>query len=153
MNASLTTYLASELAALPSVPAPVLGQLGYGRDLSCVSDCSDDFAEIDGSTPLIIMQALARRFQTPRGKLLSDSDYGLDLRGKVNRGTTVSDLRALQTQAIGECMKDDRVERVTLELSYAADTLSMRALVTPRDPRLEPFPMVLAITDLVVLSG
>lgn len=156
MNPIIEADIAAQLEELTPIAEAPAGDLGYGRDLSCVSDCTDEFTEIASDTPLIIAQALARRFQTPRGTLLDDKDYGCDLRGMLNRGVTQEELRSLHTRVTNEAVKDERVELVTASVSIdtasAIDqTLQLSMVITPRDPRIEPFAFVLRVTDVQVL--
>lgn len=153
MNDTFAAAMAVQLSELTAVPVPALGEPGYGRDLDCVSDCSDDFREIGPDTPLIIIQALARRYQTPNGSLIEDRDYGCDLCGSLHVGMTQAELRKLHTAAVGEALKDERIETASIRISFKSETntLTLAALITPRDPRLEPFPMVLTITEAAVL--
>lgn len=151
VQASITTQLA-ELALAPTAEAPS-GELGYGRDLSCVSDLADDFREIRGDSPAIILEALMRRYQTPRGTLEDDPDYGLDLVARVNAALTPNELRTLQAQCVGEAKKDERIDTLTMELAYnfASKTLSISGTITPRSPRLNPFTYVFSATSAGVV--
>jgi hypothetical protein len=150
VNAFLNAQIDRLVAELPAVTPPVEGELGWGRELSCVEDCTDSFAEIGPYDPAIIMQAIARRYQTPRGTLLDDPEYGLDLRGYLHKGLTQKDLRQLQTQALGEANKDQRIDRsaTQLTLSFIASIMRVSLRVTPRDPRGNPFPFVVRISGL-----
>lgn len=149
-NPIIAAALARTMTELPAGTPPDDGELGYGHDLACVSDCSDDFAELGPDDPRIILQAIARRYQTPRGGLLDDEEYGFDLRGALHAGMTQRDLRQLQSKAVNEAMKDERVETVTLRLTYAGGEVHGHLHVTPRDPRRAPFAGVLRITDQTV---
>lgn len=147
MNDFLEAQLVRLLAELPAVTPPLEAELGWGRDLICVSDCTDTFAELGPYDPRIIMHAIARRYQTPRGTLLDDPEYGLDLRGFLHKGLAQKDLRQLQTQALGEANKDQRIERsaTQLSLSLVRGVMAVALRVTPRDPRGNPFPFVVRI--------
>lgn len=142
-------------ALLAQIPEPVITpdtQLGYGRDLSCVTDCTDAFEETDPASPRGIAEGLARRFITPRGGLGNDDpDYGYDLTGLLHAGLTADNLRTLQSKLIGEGRKDERIERLSIRLSLATGVLSVSCRITPRDPQLEPFSMVLQVTSAKVL--
>lgn len=152
MNAAVAEALAKSLAETESIVAvPDVGQLGYGRDLACVVDVADDFREVAPSTPQIVIEAIARRFQTPRGTLLDDPDYGFDLRGRLHVGLTQQQLRSLQSACIGEAKKDERVETVSVLLSFGGGVLQVGVTVTPRDPRVDPFRFVLRVTSEQVL--
>lgn len=156
MNPIIEADIAAQLEELTPIAEAPAGDLGYGRDLSCVSDCDDEFIEVASDTPLIIAQALARRFLTPRGTLLDDADYGCDLRGMLNRGVTQEELRSLHTRVTNEAIKDERVEIVTVSASIDTantvdQTVQISMVITPRDPRIEPFAFVLRVTEAQVL--
>lgn len=152
MNPTVAASIAQQLAELVPTSEPTLDEaLGYGRDLSCTSDLADDFREVRGETPEIIMQALQRRFTTPRGTLADDEDYGLDLTTRVHRPLTPNELRSLQSQCIGEARKDERIDTITMRLTYENKTLSVSGTLTPRNPKLNPFTYVLRATSADVV--
>ena len=150
MNPTVAAALERIKAELPTVTAPAEGDLGYGSDLDCVTDCTSDFRTIGPDTPRIILQRLARRFQTPRGSYRQDRDYGLDLRGALHKGMTQRDLRMLQGQAHGEAKKEVTIDRLQLTLtvsgSAAAAVISVRVHVTPLDPRIAPFAGIIRVS-------
>lgn len=153
MNPTLAAAIAADLATLERVVDPPPEPLEYGADLDCVIDCTEDFAELDGSTPRAIAQAVARRYCTPRGGLPDDPDYGCDVRGALNHPTTQAELRTLQSRMKNEAAKDERVERadVTVTFNQAASELSASVTITPRDPRLTAFSFVVRVTSGDVL--
>ncbi len=146
--------IAAEIAALTRVTLAPEGELGYGRDLSCVTDLTADAAEVEPDDPIAVAQACTRRLITPRGSVPDAPDYGLDLRGYCNRGVTASDLSALSGQITSELRKDDRVADAAAVVSTttAQDaTLSVRVLITPADPATDDFAFTLSVTDSDVL--
>lgn len=141
-----------ELRALPRVADVPQPPLYWGSDLSCVTDCDAAFSELPATGALIIAQAVVRRFLTPRGGLLDDADYGLDLRSYCNRGVTQQDLRTLQSRCVAEALKDERVLSARIDVATdLASVLSVRVLITPSDPALGPFTFVLAVSDETTL--
>lgn len=139
------------LGRVTSIPQP---PLLWGSDLSCVTDCDATFSELLPNTPLIVAQAVTRRFLTPRGAVLDDADYGLDLRSYCNRGVTVSDLRTLQARCVAEALKDERVLTVTVNVAITGALgtgLSVTGLITPADPSLTPFTFVLSVDSETTL--
>lgn len=141
----------AELAIDPGrvalVPQP---PLGWGADLSCVTDCDSQFSELtiaDGA--LIVAQSVTRRLITPRGSLLDDADFGFDLRGYCNRGVTQQDLRTLQTRVTAEVLKDERVASAVIDVTISNNGggITVRAQITPADPALQPFTTIIAVTD------
>lgn len=142
----------AELTAIGRVTSIPQPPLLWGSDLSCVTDCDSTFSELLPNSPLIIAQAIVRRFLTPRRGLLDDDGYGLDLRGYCNRGVTQADLRTLQARCVAEAMKDERVSTVTINVTTTSDSgLSVTALITPVDPSLVPFAFVLSVDSETTL--
>lgn len=149
--AAFDTQLAELTAAGRVVTVPV-APLYWGSDLSCVTDCDASFSELPGdNSALIVAQSSARRLITPRGAVLDDPDYGLDLRAYCNRGVTTQDLRALQTRCVAELVKDERVADVEVDVTYAQSALRVQARITPADPSLAPFRFVFAVDTAAAL--
>src|ERR1700745_4062562 len=119
------------------VPVPT-GPLGYGTDLSCVNDCTPDFAEGDPFPARALGEALIRRLMTRKGQLLDDANYGLGIHLWLNRPATPSDLQSYGDQVVGECEKDDRVapSGTTCKVTYdtATNRLGFSLRVVPIDP-------------------
>ena len=153
MNETVRTALAAELAAVAGEALPLSpAELAYGRDLSCTRDLRDDFGELREGDPRIVLEALVRRFETPRGTLDDDEEYGFDLPSRLHSGVTQTELRALQSQCVAEAKKDERVDSASFlnSFSYETNTLTMQGLVRLRS-RAQPFRFVLQATDASVL--
>lgn len=143
--------IAAELALIERmVPTPA-EPLGYGSDISCTDDLDPDMREVEGLE--VLVQALLRRQDCPRGALPDDPSYGISLSEYLNEGTTDADIRALASKIRGELRKDDRVDVVVVTVTPNADgsRLRIREVITPLDPRLGPFAMVLAVTSSSVV--
>lgn len=145
--------IAAELALLTRVADFPAAPLGYGVDISCVSDISPRMDEVDAFTVEGLSQALIRRQDCPRGALPDDPDYGIDVRGACNVGMTAGDVRALQGRIRNELKKDDRVADalVVVTPSPTGGTLSISETITPVDARLGTFKLVLAASSAAVL--
>lgn len=145
--------IAAGLASLERVQSPPSAPFGYGSDLSCAADLSEDMEEVDPNSTLALGQAIARRLDCPRGKLPDDPDYGMDLRGYCNRGVTTSEIRSLATRVRNEVEKDDRIAGVTVTVtpSSTGSTLTVEIAVVPVDPRIGNFGLTLAVTSAEVL--
>lgn len=155
MNQAVTDGVEAQLAELiaggrvADVPEP---PLYWGSDLSCVTDCDAAFSELAPGTPLIVAQAAVRRLITPRGGLRDDPDYGLGLVSYCNRGVTQQDLRTLQSRCEAELLKDERLQAATATVVSAAPSeLTVTVQLTPADPDLSPFALVIAVSDETVL--
>jgi hypothetical protein len=159
-NATLTAAIASELAALAlepiTTPEPdAAAALGYGTDLSCVSDLAFDFGELQPQSVRGIAEALVHRLTTPRGGLLDDATYGLDLRQYLNTGiATPNGISDVSTAVRGECRKDDRVDDVTVTVDFTEATklLDVRLTVLPVDVLLGAFSFTFTLDAAGIVS-
>lgn len=154
---------AAGLAELTPVISAPSGALGYGCDLDCAGDITEDAAEIDArpddpeACRKLLGQALYRRLITAQGALVDDRDYGLGLAVLVNKATSTASLQELSGRIRQEMEKDDRVDQAIVQLTTSAGetgigtnlTISIR--VFPEDPNVGPFSLVLAVTDGTVL--
>lgn len=95
----------------------------YGRDLAGVADVDQLFMEIEGDDAMV--EALARRLITPRGTLIDDDDYGLDLRSYINRKMSEPELAALPSAVANELRKDEGV----LDVSCVLTTFDVGQLI------------------------
>jgi hypothetical protein len=143
----------ADLATMTRVQTVPVDPLNYGRDLSCVLDVTNDFAEVDPNSPLGIAEAVTRRLITTRGDLLDDGTYGFNVRAMLNHPQTVNELRSLEISCINEANKEERVQRADIDVSMNAlgSKISIAVAITPADPVLRPFRFVLAVTDAQVL--
>lgn len=151
MNATLQAAIDSGLATLERVMDAPTGALGYGTDISCTDDLAEPMADVDPTSTTAIAQALLRRLDCPRGRLVDDADYGLDARGYLNRGTTVAELNALAGAVRNEVEKDDRVSSAIVQVAASLSSLSVRIRIVPADPNLDEFSLTLAVTSASVV--
>jgi phage baseplate assembly protein W len=152
-NSIVDAAIAAELATLEREVPVSTAPLGYGIDIDCVTDVAEDWRETDPESPEGIAQASIRRLTTPRGSLVDEPDYGLDLRAYANRGVAVAELRGIALAAAGEVTKDDRVSSADVELSASlvTRTLDVRIRIMPADPALQEFTLTFAVTSAAVL--
>lgn len=97
-------------------PAP-----DWGIDVVCSDDIDPTFALESGT--VLVAHALYRRFLTPRGTLVGDDDYGLDLRDEVGDSFDTRSVGVLRAKIVAECMKDERVQSATADVSFAAGAI------------------------------
>jgi hypothetical protein len=120
---------------------------GYGSDLWCENDLDDNCTELDENDSRIVRQALFRRFKTPRGTLIDDPSYGLDVASILNKGLTNGELRDAVSMIQNESIKDDRVKQCTVDAAQvSANTLMVSLSLTLVDST-EPFPLVMNLVD------
>ncbi len=153
MANEVRTAIAEELALLERVVETPVAPFGYGSDLSCDSDLTEDMLELDGFETLVLAQALVRRLDCPRGALPDDKSYGIDLRSYCNRGTSGDDIRALGSRIRTELEKDDRVAAIAVTVTPASDgsSLAVQIAVTPVDTSFTSFTLTLAVTSAEVV--
>jgi len=148
VNALVRDAIAAELALLTREVSTPAAPFGYGADVSCSRDLEEAMPEVSGQT--VLAQALVRRLDCPRGGLPDDGDYGIDLRGFLNRGLTTDEVRGLAGAIRSELSKDDRVDTVAVTVAPTTTGQSIRVSiqVVPRDATLGgPFTLILAVTD------
>jgi hypothetical protein len=121
---------------------------GFGVDLACIDDLDPRLSEVDPATTAGLAQDCYHRITTPRGSVPDSPDYGIDLRSYLSKPTTQRNLLAMAADIVSEIRKDDRVADALADVT-ATDpkTLAVVVRVTPADPDLLPFTLILAVTD------
>lgn len=155
MTSIVRDAIAAALLEVETVVDAPVDPFGYGSDLSCDSDLDEDMLELDGvrDARLILAQAIVRRLDCPRGRYPGDGDYGVDLRGALNRGTTATELRQMGGRIRNELSKDDRISEVAVTLTPNSTGSEIRTTlqVTPVDPSVGGFELVLAVQPGAVM--
>lgn len=106
----------------------------FGSDLSCGDDIDSLATELAGDSPRLVIQAIYRRLITPRGGLLDDPDYGLDLHEFLELAMVPAQLATIPGRVQVEVLKDDRVQACTVEVTHAtAERLGVRISLTLAD--------------------
>ena len=119
----------------------------YGTDFSCVEDLETTLSTVSG--PMVVVEAVVRRWSTPTGGLLGDPNYGFDLSAYCNADVTPRDVAQLSDSLNAEAEKDERVLECTSTVTLATDgTLSVTANLTLLDG--EEFTLVLAVSAVTV---
>lgn len=117
----------------------------FGSDLSCVTDLTPAMAETSGQH--IVAEAVARRWQTPRGGLIDDPSYGYDLTDFVDDDISQQDIARLSAGAEAEALKDERVFACTVKTTFAGGLLIVVGTITTA---LGPFTLVLSVSAVSV---
>lgn len=152
MNATIKKAIDDEIAKLVRLqPAPV-PPFGYGSDLDCFDDITDDAAELDPNSTLGLAQAAYHYVSSPRGSIVDAPDVGIDLRSYLNVPLTAARVTELAGDVSSEIKKDDRFAEVTVTVQQPT-LASLRVSITiePADPELDTFALILAVTDAGVL--
>lgn len=115
----------------------------FGTDISCTDDMSEVAKEISGQD--VLAEAIYRRLTTPRGQLLDDEDYGIDVRSFLSRGIDPGKLREIEGTIRQEVLKDERVANVTAKatVDYKTYSMSVSLIVTTGEG---PFRLVFEVT-------
>lgn len=87
----------------------------HGEDLSCVHDMDSRCSVASGRRTLA--EAYVRRITTPRGMLIDDPDYGIDITDYLNDDVTPRDIARLRSQMVAEGEEDERIERVEVAVT------------------------------------
>ena len=153
MSDTVKTAIETELATLTQLVDFPTEPFGYGSDISCDSDVDPLVREVNGFTTLALAEALVRRLDTPRGSLPDDDDYGIDLRGLLNRGSVAADIQQLAGQIRAELAKDDRVDTLTVTVapSSTGTVLRVEVAVQPVDAEIGGFTLTLSASSASVL--
>jgi phage baseplate assembly protein W len=117
-----------------------------GTDIDLLSDLGLSFGLAGGQRNL--GNAISRRFQTPRGGLVYDPEYGTDLRAFMNASLTPAGYANLKSVMIAEAEKDPRVLSFTVtNFTAIGRTLTAVCAIDTADG---PFDLVLAISDATI---
>lgn len=120
---------------------------GYGRDLVCIDDLDPRGTETDPNSLAALAQDLYHRLATRRTLLPDDPDYGNDLLELLSRGATQTDLLAMAGAISAEMRKDDRVVDASTTLTVNGDEMIVAIAITPRDPTIALFKLIVSVTD------
>ncbi len=117
----------------------------FGTDIGLDDDIDDQASEVSGT--LLVSQAIYRRLTTPRGTLIDDPDYGLDIRSLLHKGMTPVEIGAYPGQIRQEILKD---ERITFAEVIVKQSAKETWLITIRCEAGEgPFTLTLGVADAV----
>jgi len=152
VNALLRSVIDDGLAAIDRVMDAPAEPFGYGTDVACTTDVEIPMRDVDPMSIEAISMALLRRVDCPRGQMPDDRDYGIDLRGMLNRGITQADLAAIGGKVRSEWAKDDRVSSATVVVTQTGNGAGLRIVgnIVPAGSS-ESFRLVLAATSAAVV--
>lgn len=152
MNDTVSTAIATHLAELERVTATPAAPFGYGTDVSCTSDLSPTLELVDPFSTRSIGEAIVRRLDCPRGALVDDADYGIDVSSFCNEPMTRQEIDALAGKIRAEVTKDDRIASAVVRVTSTptGDELAISIVATPTDSA-RSFELVLAVTSADVI--
>jgi hypothetical protein len=111
----------------------------YGLDVSTFPDLDPNASWIAGGR--IVAEAVGRRLLTASGSLFYDTSAGYDLASLVGEGLTAKQTFRIQSIVKDEAEKDERVAEAGVEVTYAAEKLTIRVTLS-----LAEGPFVLNLT-------
>ena len=118
-------YMATQTADLVRYKSEPVSPFGWGSDLDCADDLTENMAELQKDDLLLVVQSCYRRLSTPRGLLEDDPDYGFDVVGLLHSGLTARDMSRVSGQVVAELTKDDRLETVEARATFDGSTLEI----------------------------
>lgn len=140
--------IAASIAALPVSSAGTAS--GYGVDVLCFDDITPQVDETDPSKLTSLQQDCYHRLIQAKGENPDDLDAGIGLDGYLSQGMTDADTTRLEGDIVAEFKKDDRVADVTATVALnrlvTPATLTVSIVVTPADPDLVSFKLILSVT-------
>ncbi len=119
----------------------------FGSDISCVTDIDISGRSITGNR--LVSESVARRWITPRGRLIRYPNYGFDITGYLNSDVSPADIAEIQAMSAQEALKDERVLRAKVAAAFDAPTgsLQINAEITTANG---PFRLVVNVTALTL---
>lgn len=119
----------------------------FGTDIGAVPDLDPMMSEFTGRA--VLVEALYRRYITPRGSLFYDPNYGYALFELLGDSLSASDLVLIQAEIAQEALKDERVAAARARCVYKSETRKLRVAVTLQDAD-GPFSLVLEADQVSV---
>lgn len=138
--------IALESAALEQLVTPAAVR-GWGSDLKCVDDIDARGTELDPDSYAVLGQDAYHAVTTARGSLPDDPDFGIDLRSLIHKATSTAEVMALEGAIRAELLKDDRIADATAAITASGETYNIDIRITPTDPQLNAFSMLMTIQD------
>lgn len=125
----------------------------FGIDLVCVDDLDPKLVETRDDSIESLAQDLYHRVTTPRGAVPDAGDFGEDLTAYASQALSPRDIQSIGGRVASECKKDDRVAlcEVVVDQPDGPGSLRVTISVTPDDPRLVAFSLVIAVVDGLAL--
>ena len=120
----------------------------FGTCISATTDLPRRWSFITG--PRVVAEALVRRWNTERGRLPYDGNYGTDARlmiGETQTGNWASEMESAMAR---EAEKDERVEECTMAIAYNFATSTATVTATVALSAGPTFRLVAAISDVTV---
>jgi hypothetical protein len=124
MNTTISEAFEADLATVEAEIDNSAATPGWGSDLRCGEDLTEDFEELAPDDPLTVALHCFRGLNTDgeEGELADDPDWGIDLEKELSRGMTPNQIRDIETRIRGQVCRDDRLTNVQIVTRWAAAT-------------------------------
>ena len=157
MSPLLSTFIAAELASVPRIVPTPNGVLGFGADLDCLSDITLTGTET-GDVQKLLTQWTVHALSTTKGMLPGDSreeqSFGLNLLDMIGQDAGSNNARQWELAIRAELLKNEQLADasavVSLTSSSEGQSFDVAITLTPADPSVAPFSLVLTVTPLGV---
>lgn len=116
-----------------------------GTDISIVYDATPDMAMSTGRRNLA--EAIARRYITPRGRLIGAPNYGEDLTQYLNDDLTAGETARIESVAASQAREEERVLAATVKITLADDVMIVKVYLEDAEG---PFTLTLSVTNVTV---
>jgi len=121
----------------------------FGDDIDCGPDGLSPTFELVSERDALV-QALMHRFQTPRGSLVDDGNYGLEVQAWVGtRVSSTAQLMAWRQALVNEAQKDERVLSAKAQMTFEGQAQRL-TFALAIDTATGPFTLTVAVTELSV---
>lgn len=138
----------AEIAKLTRQSSTPVPPLGYGVDLVCVTELDPYLAETNPDTIESLAQDCFHRITTARLSLIDDPSYGIDVRAALSKPQSPQQIQSWTGQIASELRRDDRVLDVSVTMTFELpSTYWITILVTPANPALTAFTLVMSVVD------
>jgi phage baseplate assembly protein W len=116
-----------------------------GTCWSCTTDLTMPSTMASGNRA--VAEAIVRRWQTPRGGLIDDPNYGYALTNFVGVDLEPADIARIAHNASAEALKDERVLRCDVTITMVDGTMIVSGTCTTG---AGPFRLVVSVSKLSV---
>lgn len=145
------TFLLDEIARLTAANAVALvptpqAPFGYGRDLVCRSDLTEDMRETDQNSPESIIDWCFRVLTTGRNTIPDAPGQGFDVSRLINVERTRQSIAEIEGEIRNEIDQDDRIERSEVSVAFNnSDKLFISFRIFPEDVSTPDFSFTFAL--------
>lgn len=147
MSDDVRDFIAAEIAATTRIASLPSGDLGYGADTICVDDLDALMRVTDPAGTAGLAQDAYHYITTTRGTIQDAPDTGRNLLEYLSRASTPQEIANAQDELEKELEKDDRFASVTVAITFDGVSLTCSVTITPEDPALRTFTLVIVVTD------